>query len=75
MRKVEPAPIQIVQNCIILVNHMAKGTKYFISKFADDAKLGGIVSSEVDVKRLNGDTNKLSELARKRQLDYKYVCK
>jgi len=37
-----------------------EGTKSNISKFADDAEVGGIRSVEEDVKRLQGDLGKLS---------------
>ena len=55
---------------IIYINDLEEGIRSNTSKFADDTKLGGSVNCEEDVRRLQGDLDRLSEWADAWQMQY-----
>ena len=54
----------------IYINDLEEGIRSNTSKFADDTKLGGSVNCEEDVRRLQGDLDRLSEWADAWQMQY-----
>ena len=53
---------------LIYINDIDQGVGGLISKFADDTKLGGVIESCLDTKKLQSDLDKLLEWSEKWQM-------
>ena len=54
----------------IYINDLQAGTECNIAKFADDTKIGGKAGSEVDIKILQMDIDRLGEWAKIWQMEF-----
>ena len=55
---------------LIYINDIDQGVGGLISKFADDTKLGGVIESCLDTKKLQSDLDKLLEWSEKWQMKF-----
>ncbi|WP_221627760.1 reverse transcriptase domain-containing protein, partial [Proteus mirabilis] len=55
---------------IIFINDLEEGLEGWVSKFADDTKVGGVVDSEEGCGRLQRDIDKLQSWAERWQMEF-----